>query len=191
MKGLELGIERTSALDAWALAGGEYEDSVPPNSRLAVTHDGGQSWRTLPNPPCASHSDNRLVALPGGLLWLMCASGPGAGSQQKTLYASTDGGEGWSLLADALDGPGQIPLSGYLDKFAMTTPEQGWLGLNRGTLYGTTDAGRTWKEAVPMPGDGSIGPFYFVDPLHGWFLTPGEFYRTTDGGKTWEQLGHP
>lgn len=161
---------------------------------LLVTHDGGHTWQAHASLPCPAEYEWRpLLASDGGTgFYLVCGDQPGAGNQPKSVYRSKDEGAHWQFVADSGHGrPGGIQGSGYLNSLAAASPQQAWLSLQRGTLYGTSDGGANWTVAVPMPGDGSTGEVLFSDPQHGWWLTLGELYRTTDGGARWDKLPHP
>src|SRR5262249_5285144 len=166
---------------------------------LSITHDGGRTWEARSDLPCWAEDTTMLEGDGTDNIWLLCASGsPGAGSQAKDLYISTDHGRHWELrssdsqhgaVPDPGSPPGAIPRPGYAYSFAMTSPQHGWLPLQRGTLYETTDGGRTWAAALPMVGDGSnIGQVLFVDPNDGWWPTISALYRTTDGGVHWDTM---
>lgn len=157
------------------------------SSSLAVTHDGGVTWQTLTTPcaPVTSFED-RIAAIDDRTIWIVCGSQPGAGSQQKQLITSTDGGLHWSY-------PPNPPSAGYVRSLALSAPTTGltgWLAAERGPLYATTDGGRTWDSAgargVPadLAGSGAI-EVVFTDPLHGWAATSTEIFRTSDGGVHW------
>ncbi len=85
-----------------------------------------------------------------------------------------------------------MPLSwvGYLNDLTVTSPQAGWVAFGRGTLYRTTDAGRTWKPVIEndvnasTAGSGVIR-VQFVDPQNGWAATNRTLYRTSDGGAQW------
>lgn len=127
-----------------------------------------------------------MAAIDDRTIWIVCGSQPGAGSQQKQLITSSDGGLQWSY-------PPNPPSSGYVQSLAMSGPTSGltgWLASARGPLYVTPDGGRTWSLAdgrgvsVDLAGSGAVD-VAFTDPLHGWAATSDEIFRTTDGGLHW------
>ncbi|MDQ6695319.1 MAG: hypothetical protein M3014_13025 [Chloroflexota bacterium] len=161
---------------------------------LLVTHDGGGTWQAHAGMPCSQEDGMPLIG--GDMkqgLWLVCGNQPGAGSQKKSVYKSSDEGTHWVMIAETArgQGSGDIPISGYVYSLAVSSPQRAWLSLQRGTLYSTTDGGRHWQRALPMPGDGSVGKVLFTDEKHGWWLTLGDLYHTTDGGTHWDKLAHP
>jgi photosystem II stability/assembly factor-like uncharacterized protein len=169
----------------WILTWRHYAASD--SSSLAVTHDGGVTWQmlTTPCPPATSFED-RLAAVDDRTIWIVCGSQPSAGSQQKQLVTSTDGGLHWNY-------PPNPPLGGYVGNLALSATTggvTGWLAMVRGPLYVTTDGGRTWTPAdlrgaeVGPAGSGEI-EVVFTDPLHGWVATSTEIFRTSDGGRQW------
>ncbi len=175
----------------WLLIQSGFRHDTPEKAHFRVTHYAGLTWEDRPDLPCPSFEKYLLDGDRRGGLWLLCAGQAGAGSQGKSLYVSNDEGQHWELRASALHRVGQMPVSGYALSLAVTSPDRAWLALERGTLYGTTDSGRTWGGAIPMPGDGSVGAAVFTDEAHGWWVTVADLFRTTDGGAGWQRLPHP
>jgi photosystem II stability/assembly factor-like uncharacterized protein len=72
-------------------------------------------------------------------------------------------------------------------------PAMGFVGLKDGSVFRTTDAGRTWaNEFATVPPNGLPGPvndIVFKDTLNGWVGASLDAYRTTDGGVTWKPVG--
>ncbi len=165
----------------------DFHSSTPDSVHLSISNDDGRTWQVRPDLPCDAESTTMLEGDGVSGIWLVCASLAGAGSEPKSLYVSADEGRNWELRSS--DGQhGEIPRPGYANSHSLTvtSPQNAWLALDRGTLYETKDGGRTWAAALPMPGDGSnIGEVLFVDAKHGWWPTLAGFYRTTDGGAHW------
>jgi outer membrane lipoprotein-sorting protein len=163
----------------------DFHSSTPESVHLSISHDDGRTWQARPDLPCDAENTTMLEGDGVSSIWLLCADQPGAGSQPKSLYVSADEGRHWELRSS--DGQqGEIPRAGYAHSLAVTSPQNAWLALDRGTLYETNDGGRTWAAALPMPGDGSnLGDVLFVDAEHGWWPTLAALYRTTDGGAHW------
>jgi photosystem II stability/assembly factor-like uncharacterized protein len=189
VRGPHAQLVRLDARTAWIISSGfllppgqTSGASLPPV--LIGTQDGGTTWQSLAS-PCSSTgmTGTHLAALPGGSLWAACAGQPGAGQQPKELQISLDRGAHWGL---------PLPLSwvGYLNDLTVTSPQSGWVAFGRGTLYGTRDAGRTWKPVIEndvnasTAGSGVIR-VQFVDPQNGWAATNRTLYRTSDGGAQW------
>ncbi len=165
----------------------DFHSSTPDSVHLSISHDDGRTWQARPDLPCDAETTTMLDGDGVSGIWLVCASLAGAGSEPKSLYVSADEGRNWELRSS--DGQhGEIPRPGYANSHSLTvtSPQNAWLALDRGTLYETNDAGRTWVAALPMPGDGSnLGDVIFVDAEHGWWPTLAALYRTTDGGVHW------
>jgi photosystem II stability/assembly factor-like uncharacterized protein len=86
-----------------------------------------------------------------------------------------------NVRKQVLDGPMPIRFT----KLAFAG-QNGWaLTTKSGTMYETTDGGKTWS-AASTPAFDHIA---FVDDQHGFAQQAGVLKRTTDGGKTWEDVG--
>lgn len=185
------------ARDAWLLQG-TGDPHTGSDSLIVATHDGGHRWRQIANPCLPRYPyDYRLAALDAHHLWLLCGGEPGAGSQAKALYVSRDGGQRWSAESATCPPPtgatcGTFPGAGYVSDLAASTLRRQWIVLQRGTLYGTSNGGRTWRAAIPYvqanPGDIGIGPIVFADARHGWLAAFDRIFRTTDGGAHWHAV---
>lgn len=78
--------------------------------------------------------------------------------------------------------------------------ERGWAVGDRGAIWRTSDAGRTWRPQL-APIDAHWKDVTFVDGRHGWIVggrvepgtrkTTGAVLRTRDGGETWTPLATP
>lgn len=194
-------IARANADVAWVTGrAGPRANSM--RLTFIVTTDGGRTWRRLPM-PCndtgfgALYAD--IVPYTPTNLWLFCASEPGAGSQAKAVFRSSDGGHTWQIVArssifgDTRGDVGTMTGVGYLNDAAVTSSRDAWVALSRDTLVRTVDGGRTWHAAIPInmadPGGGGVGPVEFIDPRHGWLLSfPTLLFRTSDGGRHWLRM---
>lgn len=194
-------ITRANAKVAW-ITGGASPTMNSQRLALVATTDGGTNWQRLPM-PCNRTGFGALygslVAYTAVDLWLFCASEPSAGSQAKSVFRSFDGGHSWRLIArspvfgNSSAAVGSFSGSGYLNDVAVTSPNDAWVALGRGTLIHSGDGGRTWHQAIPIqradPGGGGVGPIQFVDPRHGWLLSfPSLLFRTIDGGQQWQAM---
>jgi photosystem II stability/assembly factor-like uncharacterized protein len=183
--GYRLQIVRVGLQDAWILAGG---NEIP--FSVSATHDGGMSWEEV-TAPCQG-STNLLTAADATHVWFLCSNLAGAGSAEKSLYASADGGEEWRLIGDSalLAGPGiyNLPGMGYVRDFVAVSAQRAFIGHSRGVLVMTRDGGHTWTAPQLGPlGDGIL-QVIFVDEQHGWATERDAIWRTRDGGDTWERL---
>jgi len=76
-----------------------------------------------------------------------------------------------------------------------TTPDEGWVAGDKGTILHTTDAGKTWKAQLggdPQGTEQALRNLRFVDSKHGWVATSNglgtPLLRTVDG-QNWLQVG--
>jgi photosystem II stability/assembly factor-like uncharacterized protein len=183
-----LNLIRTSATRAFVVQTPEMD------TRLMRTDDGGLTWTTL-SVPCRGFG-MPLATLDGVHVWLVCPSQPGAGSQVKEVYISGDGGSTWSLHAST-DPPGTvgtITISGYAQQLALSSATTGFLVMDRGDLYRSTDSGTTWVATGISHEEGFFPALDFVDATHGWAAAQVStidmagrvgLYRTVDAGASW------
>lgn len=172
-------------------------ESVSAYHHLALTEDGGASWRYLQD-PCRLTVSEQLAAVGENELWLVCGGEPATIMQGKEVWRSHDGGVHWELVAATGVGGfeqesiGQITSSGHVGggHLVAVSPGRAYLGLGRDTQWQTTDGGRTWRPSFFAPGgpDAGARPANFVDATHGWAFGEHSLYRTTDG-LHWQPLG--
>jgi len=182
--GPQVQLVRYKGRDAWILSWGPGSSPSNPANTLSITHDGGQTWAERSSPCTEAGSfTERLAAVDSQQAWIACAGEPGAGQQMKYLFKSSDSGESWGERID-------IGSAGYLDDLAATTPDNGFMGMGRGSLLTTQDGGQSWTPAIPIskanPTDTSGWRIVFVDSQNGWASLGRLIFRTTDEGKTWE-----
>jgi photosystem II stability/assembly factor-like uncharacterized protein len=196
VQGRAVALARAGRSTGWILSYAAYLPQNRPTSTLFMTADGGRTWRRLPSPCGSWVEDDELAALDTMHVFAVCGDGMATAMQPKSFAVSADGGRRWTVFGAChgslsrctpKDGPGW---DGHISGLAASTPRVAWLAENRGTLMRTRNAGRTWQPAIPKqrisPGDQTVGPVQFVDPLHGWVAAgPNEVYRTVDGGNTW------
>jgi photosystem II stability/assembly factor-like uncharacterized protein len=160
---------------------------------LVVVSDRGQRFAERPDPTWM-----RQPCLPAGLAaagkgwWLLCLGGAGAGSSEKALLHTTDGGRTWTIASQvtSLSAP---PQPGAItreepDALVAATPTRLWLAaLNN--LFVSDDAGARWSR-IPGPNpQGYPAAFDVLSPTHAWLLAAGQgLWRTTDG-RHWIALG--
>jgi photosystem II stability/assembly factor-like uncharacterized protein len=169
---------------------------------LLATSDGGRSWRARASPCRQALADTALVDLVTPRLgWLVCLGEPGAGSQQKAVYRTIDGGRSWQLGAETIFYPhprvhGGISIYGYPYGIAFAPDGFGILWEGRGTVYVTRNGGRRWtaQPSVARPEiDFGRGAAAFPDG-HAFLLLgrgggpPTRLLATPDHGRTWQTV---
>ena len=129
---------------------------------LYWTDSGGQQWRQL-TPPVSGAIAMRAVSFPEPRFgWLVTSSPTQTGATAFQLIQTTNGGQSWQTAALALPDDvtnlaGEVFLQ-FLD------PRTGWLVVKQdtsglfsfGTLFRTTDGGRTWQR-LGLPAGGPSG----------------------------------
>lgn len=171
-------------------------------SVLLHSSDGGKTW--TPGDPIPSLFPGNL----GSALdftnattgWLLVGGEPGAGSQTKTLYHTTNGGQSWTkiaasaLLGSSASGSGSLPIGGYVDRLDFVNSTLGYMALANGLIYRTTDGGQHWTpiwlKAFPAT-TVTVQSMGFSSSSTGYILAQGggqsggTLWQTTDGGIRW------
>jgi photosystem II stability/assembly factor-like uncharacterized protein len=171
--------------------------------QVEFTDDSGATWTQRPV-PCAGPNGlaSELAASSTTDLWLLCEGAFSAGTQQKELFRSNDGGHSWQLTASTPGGSvaavGSVPEDGYVDppghhNLAVASPTTAWFDVLRTGLFKTTDGGATWVsvaslEAAGFP-SGGYGNLTFLSPTEGWICSYGVGLWHTDDGSIWQPLG--
>jgi photosystem II stability/assembly factor-like uncharacterized protein len=165
---------------------------------LLSTSDGGRTWRRRASPCTQGIADAALIDLVTPRLgWLVCLGQPGAGSQEKAVFRTTNGGRTWRAGAEAVwaqrNVHGGIEGYGYPQGVAFAADGFGILWESRGTLYATRDGGTRWvaEPKVAQPEiDFGRGAVAFPDG-RGLVLLgrggglPARLLTTDNGGRTW------
>ncbi len=130
-------------------------------SRVAVyrTEDAGRHWSRAG--PTLGGQSVALFFLNARDGWLETSGGVAAGSQQASIYATTDGGTDWQLMsADSLTNPnggwpGALPAGCDKTGISFASRTLGWatLSCNAGGigLAGTSNGGRSWDRRFHIP----------------------------------------
>ncbi len=96
------------------------------------------------------------------------------GKVKPTTVVTSDGGAHWTLSPIK-----DVPISLFF------LESRGWM-VTEEAVWGSEDAGRTWRKLAPLAG---IERICFVNADHGWAAgDQKKVYETTDGGKTWKEL---
>ena len=192
---MTVALSRPTEKDGWLAL------STLKTSALLVTHDGAQSWKTLKSPiPGGWPATLNLDFVDPWHGWLLAGGQPSAGSQEKSLFSTSDGGLTWTEVGVGAAGTvssisvnGKGITSGYVaaDGLELLTPGIGWLSLGRFGLLRTDDGGANWTPVpIPNQADGFIA-YRFANFQVGWALTPRSLSASTDGGANWRDVGLP
>jgi photosystem II stability/assembly factor-like uncharacterized protein len=132
----------------------------------------------------------------GNVVWQMCIGGAAAGSSEKLLFRTSDGGASWTLLSQTTlgnpplePGIGELPNGNAAEALFFVDEQHGWLGLSSPgqNLFRTDDGGVTWSEVPVLPPGLPVLDVSFSDARHGELTTPEGSWTTSDGGETWTQ----
>ena len=155
---------------------------------LWFTSTGGRSWSSR-QVPCHIYALSAVLSMaPNGTLMAVCASGPSAGSQIKSVLDSSDGGRTWQLKTKS-----DIDF-GYLGAVDLISSQEAFLVGSRSSLLVTHDGGAQWKPVQSLIGgsEGGTSELLFFDVNHGIVLGNDEsnneemtLWSTSDGGKHW------
>lgn len=115
------------------------------------TSNGGAQWQKVSLPEQSGRSNYCDTALTldftnASTGWALCLQADGV-NQLKTLYATTDSGTTWSIVAVAGTGQGSLPLVGAANGLRFSNSQDGWIGLTANCpsqVLKTVDGGRTW-----------------------------------------------
>ncbi len=155
---------------------------------VSDTADGGRTW-SEPSDPCRKTAGGLVAGVAAASathLFLACAGQPGAGNQDKGFLESFDAGRTWIKR----DQTGSLGGSGYFKGMFFLSDGHGWLWMDRGSFYATSDGGAFWhvQGHVLVPDVNWMGSAWFVSPYEG-FATISEHHwqliHTTDAGLTW------
>lgn len=184
----EASLTHPDANDGWVIAGANGHVNI------ADSHDGGRTWqlRLIPTPFGGLAASIFFLNAEQG--WFLTGGEPGAGSQIKGLYGTTDGGQNWSGVAVGdpkalLAGP--LGFAGYVGPIAFTTPSDGWIVLVRGGLIHTTDGGKHWSSVKAVPVEPSPSGIQFNGSELGWITAMRYVMLTSDGGRSWQSVSMP
>lgn len=177
---------------------------------ILITTDGGHSWNVELPPALAqvSLSNNvytsfSFVSKDGG--WLALGGQPGAGSEEKWLFGTADGGHSWTRIASTpslsstvatLPASPGLPTGGYLKQIRFVSPTLGYLVLARGAPGGvlkTVDGGIHWIWEQLLRSDDfrptSIAELAPVTPVGGIAVTDtGSIWNQVSFGTPWKEV---
>ena len=126
--------------------------------------------------------------------WQVCVGGAAAGSSEKLLFRSGDGGASWTLISRTTlgnpppeAGVGEFPNQGSVAVIVFISADTGWIGIESAgqNLHRSQDGGSTWEVATELPPAVPVTAIQFSDALNGTVTTSDSTWTTTDGGDTW------
>jgi hypothetical protein len=126
--------------------------------------------------------------------WQLCIGGAAAGSSEKYLFGTEDGGVSWTLLSTTTlgnpppePGVGELPNGNAAEALFFLDAEDGWLGLSGPgeNLFRSGDGGVTWTFVDVLEPGVPVTAIEFADAGNGTLTTPEGDWTTTDGGETW------
>jgi hypothetical protein len=128
------------------------------------------------------------------LRWQICVGGAAAGSSEKLLFKSEDGGASWTLLSTTTlgnptpeAGVGHIPNGNAAEVIYFLDDQHGWLGLSSPgvNLYRTDNSGANWTAVPALDPGVPVLSITFTDSDHGTLTTPDGPWTTANAGATW------
>lgn len=141
-------------------------------------------------------ADGKSFTLDAHNKWQFCNGGAAAGSNEKFLFKTGDGGVTWTLISrttlgnpPAETGVGALPNGNGVSAVFFQDATKGWLGLSSpgDNLWKSTDGGHNWTKVTVSGLDPAVpvNSITFMDAMHGSFVTPDGTWTTSDGGTTW------
>jgi hypothetical protein len=139
-------------------------------------------------------SSGPSFALDANNKWQLCLGGAAAGSSEKFLFRTYDGGATWTLISRTTlgnpppePGVGELPNGNGVVQILFLDTTHGWMGLNSPgvNLFRSQDGGVTWAEVPVIPPGVPVTSISFTDAMHGTVVTPEGTWTTSDGGVTW------
>jgi len=133
-------------------------------------------------------------ALDANTRWQLCLGGVAAGSGEKYLFHTTNGGAVWTLISRTTlgnptpeAGVGDLPNGNGAVQILFLDAAHGWMGLNSPgvNLFRSQDGGVTWAEVAVIPAAVPVTSINFTDAMHGTVITSEGTWTTSDGGVTW------
>ena len=177
------GVEGTVA---FATANDGVVVNPPRGSGIAVTHDGGRTWKdaavSLPPELTGAQPYFGEPVFFDGRSGLISIDFQMDTTSVSRVYRTSDAGSSWASAATL---PAGISAVSFLD-------QKHWIGSNGSKVVRTVNGGATWTQTASSTPATNLGTAQFVDDSMGWGLeglTGGSLlFATTDGGVTWRTL---
>jgi photosystem II stability/assembly factor-like uncharacterized protein len=205
-------LKTTVSTDGWtAISGPALPDgggSVSPHGNVvwvvvngggSSTFDmitGGNSWHRLANPCTSAGTDLSLVGVApvsASAMFLLCAGNPGAGSEDKVVLFSSDGGAHAAATSAAPSRGGIATGIAAASTAVVAVPAASGASF----VYRSADGGHTWGTPLTQ-GDGGVGYYdvgfttstqgvaVYGNPAVGNAAT--SLLMTYDAGATWKPV---
>ena len=171
---------------------GRYGAVVATQPLVAVTTDGGATWKdvTLPS-DCQGVTSAAMAGLSTLVIGGLRAAAAAA------IWVSNDGGQSWTKRNIIAKGVTDVQFIDDKVGFVVSYPPAGVAVPNNEQVIVTTDGGQTWTSPSGVPIPVQILSTAWVDKDNGYVAGVGAgnnglgIARTTDGGKTWNLEATP
>jgi hypothetical protein len=142
---------------------------------------------------------NKAFALNANTKWQICLGGAAAGSNEKFLFKTVDGGAIWTLISrttlgnpPAEPGVGEMPNGTGAGALFFQDATKGWMGLTSpgANLFKSSDGGKNWTQvnAAGLDPGVPVQSITFTSANNGSFTTPEGTWTTSNGGSTWAKV---
>jgi hypothetical protein len=163
---------------------------------VLVTRNGGLTFHTYPAPSTASLAPAAVGVTSAGSLALLDGGGAAAGSVEKLVYVSANGGATWTKAGAPSPGGDPVTIAGGSPATLLVGAASGG-----SEIYRSADRGHTWTTALNLL-DGGVewADLGFTTPtnavvVHGPVDTsgntygrPGQLLLSSNGGATWRAV---
>jgi len=162
----------------WLTVNAQWYEPHGPTAYLAMTTDGGETWRELGYGTWDAEPDARLrfgdVSFGSSSHgWLLGRYGDNP-PQSSFVWHSTDSGLTWTV---------QISATQPFTWVQAWDADHAWLGQGR-TLLATGDGGATWETLT----DSAPPTVRFRTAQEAWGVDGASILKTTDGGHSWQTI---
>ncbi len=197
-------IDFLSATTGWTI---QSLSQPSMSSQIAFTQNSGKNWAPVSTPSSLFPGMTVIDFLNSHIGWLLSGGEPGAGSQSKTLYYTTNGGHTWAVIArSAQMGGGSsgsssattLSTGGYVEDLHFVTAHVGFMATDRGGIYRTIDGGHRWTPVFShqfSPGNDMVPSLDFLSKNQGKILIQNfgisQLWATQNGGANWQDVYPP